>query len=143
MISLEKSSTKKPLLNQNQTKYFVDQIDKACLEIDFIQLIEVVNRFNLENHTEYLEFCKQGKIIFDSLNCLENDIRPISISPFSGRCIFCNLGKTVKGYKVEFSKKQDNINIIFTNTFAINLEIENELLVDFSWCNAFVNREET
>lgn len=122
------------------TNNFLDEIHFACLSLDFNSLKKIIIKYNLNNLKETKEFIIQAEKVCNLFQSNQNHTKLIKIEPFDTKCIFCNYTKMVKGYEVEYSKKEDNINIIYKGAFAINFEINNGNLMDFSWCNAFLSK---
>ena len=42
----------------------------------------------------------------------------------------------------QYINGDDGASIAYNREFAINLEIQDEMLMDFGWCNAFLKKEE-
>lgn len=138
---------KAAMLNAEDTLLFLSEIDKFCKNLDFnnsIQLIKQTNfiTFDQEDINDFLERAKEEHKLWYE-NPLE--VKVNSIEPFNSKCIACSFGKTVKAYKVTYNQMKDIElpgRIIYERSFAINFEIINQELHDFSWCNVFLNKKE-
>lgn len=128
------------IFSELETNIFLDEIHFACLSLDINSLKNTIIKFNLQNLIETKDFIAQAENVFNLFQNEQNNTNPIKIEPFDTRCIFCSYGKMVKGYEVEYRKKEDNYSIMYKGAFAINFEIENGNLKNFSWCNAFLSK---
>ena len=143
MISSVVTSKKsKPLLNELQTKEFISEMDLICKNVDFKKLLLLIANYSIIKTTDVIDFINQGKEMFEGINNPLKGIELISTETLESKCLFCSIGKTVKVYSVKFSKQEENFKIIYSNNFAINIEIEDKMLVDFGWCNAFLDKSE-
>ncbi|MGB8705239.1 MAG: hypothetical protein WCD31_09435 [Gillisia sp.] len=143
MTTNKTSST--PLLNREDTLKFRKQVDLACRLLDTSFLEETIYKFGLENSedsrdfldasSEQLEFWKNSKKI----------VKIMDVKEFRSRCIACAFGKTVQAYEVSYAEEgpADGVQIVYSRNFAIYIELVDEKLTGFSWCNAFLNKKET
>lgn len=143
----DKSAIKKGMLTAKETQLFTREMVVKCMKVDFIGLIETLNKYPLKNvnHEDYKDFISQAKIEhhFWHKNPLELKIN--AVQPFESRCIACSYGKVVKAFSVVFRKMKDNTlpgRIVYQKSFALNFEIKNNELIDFGWCNVFLEHEE-
>lgn len=134
-----------PLLNVELTKAFVNEILYACRKVDSIPVLKVIHKFNLQNHKEIEEFNKGAYRILDFWKNKQQKIIITKITRHDSKCIACAYGKTVKVFSMiyhQYSHGSDGPSIIYNKEFAINLDIQNDMLMDFAWCNAFLDKEE-
>lgn len=134
---------KTPLLNAELTKAFVNEIFYACQHVDSIPVIKVVHKFNLQNRFEIDEFLAGAHRILDFWKNTEQKIVITKITTHDSKCIACSFGKTVKVYRMiyqQYVNGDDGASIVYNREFAINLDIQNEMLMDFGWCNAFLKK---
>lgn len=143
----DQSEIKEGMLTAQETQLFIKEIEEKCLKVDFIGLIETLNKYPLKNvnQEDYKDFITQAKIehIFWYKNSLGITIN--SVQSFESKCIACSFGKTVKAFNVEYRKMNDTKlpgRIVYQKSFALNFEIKNNVLIDFGWCNAFLEQEE-
>ena len=143
----EHSAIKEGMLTAQETLLFIREVEEKCMKVDFIGLIEILNKYPLKNinQEDYKDFISQAKIEhhFWHKNALEVKIK--SIVAFESKCIACSFGKTVKAYSVNFLKMKDDKlpgRLVYVKSFALNFEIKNNALIDFGWCNKFLEYEE-
>lgn len=129
------------ILSQLETIDFIEDINRNCIELDSEGLKKTLIKYNLLNHPEAHDFLLQADNMFEQFNKNPN-IKIINVAKFDTKCIACSFGKTVKGYKVEYSKRENGLNLIYNWSFGINLDIQNEILFDFAHCNAFLSDTE-
>jgi hypothetical protein len=132
------SKSKTPLLNADQTIAFMNDIIVACQKVDFIPVMEVVYKYNLQHHHEIEDFIEGAHLIMDNWKEPEsrNEIREVTMH--DSRCIACVFGKTVKVFHIEYNV----FGLIYNKEFALNLDIQQGLLMDFAWCNGFLNKKD-
>jgi hypothetical protein len=134
--------TTTPVLNVDQTKLFLKQIDLACRLLDVKILKEVIERFGLQNLEDIPEFFQDAPEKFE-FQKEEKSVQIKEVLPFSSRCIACVYGKTVMGYIIRFSVEgPGNSRINYQRYFAMNYLIVEDRLTDFGWCHSFLNPEE-
>lgn len=141
------SVIKEGLLTTQETQLFIKEMEEKCMKVDFIGLIEILNKYPLKNinQEDYNDFISQAlkEHQFWHENAVE--IKIYSVQSFESKCIACSFGKTVKAFSVEFRKMYDIKlpgRIVYQKSFALNFEINNHELIDFGWCNAFLEQEE-
>lgn len=130
------------LLNEFQTKEFISQLDNICKKVDYASLLLLMTNFSIKKTSDVINFINQGKEIFEGINKPSNGIELISNESFESKCLFCSIGKSVNVYFATYSKTEWDLQVIYTNSFAINIEIKNGKLKDFGWCNAFLKESD-
>lgn len=139
------SKSKSPLLDEDHTKAFRNDIMDACQKVDSILVMKVVHKYNLQHQDDIEEFINGAQIILDFWKN-DNDQKEITeVTLHDSKCIACSFGKTVKVFHVLYNqliKGTAGRRIKFSREFAINLDIQEGLLMDFGWCNAFLNKKE-
>ena len=141
------SVIKEGLLTAQETQLFIKEMEKKCLKVDFIGLIEILNKYPLKNFNQedYVDFITQAKMEHQFWHENAVEIKINSVQSFESKCIACSFGKTVKAFSVEFRKMNETKlpgRIVYQKSFALNFEINNHALMDFGWCNAFLEQEE-
>ena len=134
-----------PLLDEDQTKAFMNDIIVACQTVDMIPVMEVIHKYNLQHKKEIDEFIDGAHRILDYWKQDNDQIHITEVTLHESKCIACSFGKTVKVFHVLFNqliKGTAGPRIIYSKEFAINLDIQEGLLIDFGWCNAFLNKKE-
>ncbi len=138
-IISKKTKNKTVLLNKLQTEEFLQRIDKALHSFEHIEIFKVILDFKLTSAKDIDDFLSQSRAVTKVSDKYETIV--INVSPFQTKCIACSYGKTVSGYEVR-SVVKDCKNIGFISKVAINFDIREGELYDFSWCNGFLSREE-
>ena len=139
------NKTQTPLLSQIQTTLFIEAMKNACQSLNAKAVAEVVEEFSIDNFDDKDEFINNAiEILAFDMNHPDG-IEVKSITPFESRCSACQLGKSVSAYKVNYLKHNDKIlpgKFIYERTFALNFTLKNGELMDFGWCNFFLNEKE-
>ncbi len=133
-------NTTTPLLNIDQTKMFLRQMDLACRLLDVKVLNEVIERYDLQHLEDTQEFLDDAP---EKFGFSEKQVQIIDVLPFSSKCIACVYGKTVKGYIIKYSTAgAGNSRINYERYISMNYLILEERLTDFGWCHSFLHPEE-
>ncbi|MFH6947320.1 hypothetical protein ACHRV6_02410 [Flavobacterium sp. FlaQc-51] len=130
-----------PILSVVDTFEFTKNLDVALRSVDIKKLKETFEKSSLLNHPEVEDFLLQGSITFKRFNNLDEKIELLSVEDINTKCSACSLGKTVRAYHVKY-KKQGVFSVVYSSSFAINLDLINGELYDFAWCNFYLNKEE-
>lgn len=136
---------KTPILTAELTKAFVNEIIYACRKVDSIPVINVIHKFNLQHQDKIKDFLDGAYTILDFWKNTEQKIVITKITTHDSKCIACSFGKTVKVYRMiyqQYINGDDGASIAYNREFAINLDIQDEMLMDFGWCNAFLKKQE-
>lgn len=134
-------STKAPLLTVSQTTEFVKDIDEVCKLADLNKLKEVFSKYSLSDK-DAEDMIIRGRYIFRLFNNREKRIRVLSAESRFTKCVFCEFGKTVKAYDLEYEARQGEIAVIYTGSFAISFEIEDQMLMGYGFCNGYLSKNE-
>lgn len=126
---------------------FIGEVEEKCIKVDFKGLIEILNKYPLKNvnQEEYKDFIYQAKREHQFWHENAMEIKINSVQSFESKCIACSFGKTVKAFNVQFLKLKDDKlpgRIVYKKNFAINFNIKDNELIDFGWCNAFLEQKE-
>jgi hypothetical protein len=143
----DQSAIKEGMLTAQETRLFIREVEEKCMKVDFIGLIEILNKYPLKNvnQEDYKDFIAQAKVEHHFWHKNPLEVKINAVQPFESRCIACSFGKTVKAFSVNFLKMKDNKlpgRLVYVKSFALNFEIINNALIDFGWCNAFLENEE-
>jgi hypothetical protein len=142
------TAVKLVMLNAENTKLFLKDIDEVCKNLDFLSLLKTFEKYPFKNINldEYSVFIEQAKYEINFWYDDPLDIKIKSVEEYDSKCIFCSIGKTVKAYNIKYLKMKDESlpgRIVYKKSFAINFEIIDNELIDFSWCNKFLDINET
>ena len=143
----DQSAIKEGMLTAQETRLFIREVEEKCMKVDFIGLIEILNKYPLinVNQEDYKDFITQAKMEHHFWHKNHLEVKINAVQPFESRCIACSFGKAVKAFSVAFRKMKDNTlpgRIVYQKSFALNFEIKNNELIDFGWCNKFLEYEE-
>ena len=137
------NKTASPILSRENTRKFINQVDLACRLMDVEVLRSVVEKFNLLEWEDSLEFLEDAKDKLEFWKKPEQLIQLKQVENFDTRCMACVFGKTVKGYEVTYYEELKSGSVIhYARYFAVNFEKCEEQLTDFAWCNAFLKGDE-
>jgi transcription elongation GreA/GreB family factor len=134
--------TNTSILSAQDTFEFTKNLDVALRTVDIKKLKEAFEKSSLLSHPETKDFLSQGTATFKRFNNLEERIELLNVEDRSTRCSACNLGKTVRAYDIQYRKQESTIFVEYKSSYAVNLEIVNSELYDFSWCNFYLNKQE-
>ena len=143
----EHSAIKEGMLTAQETLLFIREVEEKCMKADFIGLIEILNKYPLKNvnQEDYKDFITQAKMEHHFWHKNPLKVKINTVHPFESRCIACSFGKTIKAFSVNFLKMKDDKlpgRIVYKKSFAINFEIKDNEIIDFGWCNAFLEQED-
>lgn len=144
-IASSVSKSKTPLLDRDQTKAFSNDLIEACQKVDLIPIMKVLHKYNLQHHKDNEVFIAGAHRILDYWKQNKDQIQITEVTLHESKCIACSFGKTVKVFHVIFNQlinETAGLRIIYSREFAINLDIQEGLLMDFGWCNAFLDKKE-
>ena len=83
----DQSAIKGGMLTVQETPLFIREVEEKCMKVDFIGLIEILNKYPLKNvnQEDYKDFISQAKLEhhFWHMNPLEVKIN--AIQPFESR----------------------------------------------------------
>lgn len=131
-----------PILSIMDTIEFMKRFDLAVKKLDLKILHKAFKDFRLDYHPETNDFLTTSKIIFAKYNNPKKNIHLIDVQKRDSKCIACSFGKKVIAYDVKFKKIESNYSVVYSSSFAINLDINLGELIDFVWCNTFLNKSE-
>lgn len=137
--------TSPPILTAHDTLKFLKQTDLSFRLLDAGFLSEVLENFQLHQLPEGPDFLEEA---WQHLGFWEtgNPVRIEEVTSFDSRCIACSFGKTVRAYEVNYSQallaEKNSPRVHYTRSFAVNYLLDKGLLVDFAWCNGFLEKED-
>lgn len=139
--------TKTPLLYEEQSQQFVNEMDVLLRNFDFKGIVRLTKnyQFNAIDQKELNDFIDRAEL--EHINWYENplEIKINTIEAFDTKCIACQFGKTVKAYRVLYNEMKAEIapgRINYGRSLAIYFDMKNSELFDFGWCNAFLEKNE-
>lgn len=127
------------------TNAFLKDLDAACQTMDIKVFTHLFIKYDLTFIDEYQEVYDLIKLI------MTNWIEPgqgsvlLEVTPFDSKCIFCVIGKSVKGYKWTYQHKMATPpmnRMVYENKTAFFLDIQNNKLIEFGVCNGFLSQNE-
>ena len=127
------------------TTDFLKDFELACktMEVDlFVKLFIKYDLYYIEEYQEVLDLIKH---ITNDWNKPELGTELIEISKFDSKCIFCNIGKKVNGYKWTYMHKLDTFprnRFVYASQIAFFFDFEDHHLIEFGVCNGYMDKEE-
>lgn len=145
--SKTQTELKAVMLNADNTKLFLKDMEEICKKADFKNLVKIFQKYPFKNLKldDYSVFMEQAKIEQDYWQNNSSEVKIKSVDEYDSKCIACSFGKTVKGYSIKYLKMKDERlpgRIIYEKRFALNFEVKDHELIDFAWCNKFLDKEE-
>lgn len=136
---------KLPLLSEKQTALFVESFKSACRSLNAKAVAALFEQFPIHNFEEKDTFIEEAYNILSFGPDHPAGIEVRSVHPFESRCSACTLGKIVSAYRVVYVQHNDTTlpgRIIYERSFALNVTLKDNRLMDFGWCNFFLNQKE-
>lgn len=127
------------------TEAFVRDLEAACQTMDVTVFTNLFIKFDLSFIDEYQEVLNSIKYIMSSWNKPGQGSVVLEVTPFDSKCVFCVIGKSVKGYIWTYQHKNaapPMNGIIYENKMSFYLDFKNNRLTEFGVCNMFLNIEE-
>lgn len=124
-----------------KTKDFLEDLEIACKTMEVDLFVKLFIKYDLYYNEEYQEVLNLIKHITSDWNKSELGTELIEVSKFDSKCIFCNIGKKVNGYKWIYIHKLDTIprnRFIYASQIAFFFEYENNQLIEFGVCNGYI-----
>lgn len=134
-----------PVLSKVQTGEFIKAIHQALMKVDFKKFIDICKAFDLYDTKGFQINLETIKAIKNGMELEENHGKIRSVETRKSRCAACYLGKVINVYRVKYDRKINGPNsgaVIYRTEFGFMLEIRDEQLIDFGFCNSFLNAEE-
>ena len=144
-MSNTKITLNKEYYTIKKTEDFLKDLEIACKTMEVDLFVKLFIKYDLYYNEEYQEVLSLIKHIASDWNKPELGTELIDVSKFDSKCIFCNIGKKVSGYKWTYFHKLDTIplnRIIYASQIAFFFEFENNQLIEFGVCNGYLDKEE-
>ena len=144
-MSNTKITLNKEYFTIKKTEDFLKDLEIACKTMEVDLFVKLFIKYDLYYNEEYQEVLSLIKHIASDWNKPELGTELIDVSKFDSKCIFCNIGKKVSGYKWTYFHKLDTIplnRIIYASQIAFFFEFENNQLIEFGVCNGYLDKEE-
>lgn len=132
---------KKEYFTLETTKSFLKDLEVACKTMEVDLFVKLFIKYDLYYDEEYQE------VLDTIINITGNWYKPdlgtvlLDVTPFESKCIFCRIGRKVNGYKWNYKHTFESIplnRVVYVNKIAFIFEYENNKLVEFGICNAYV-----
>lgn len=134
-----------PVLSKAQTQEFIRAIHQALMKMDFKKFSDICKAFDLYDTKGFQVNLEVMNAIENGMALKENHGKIRSVETRKSRCSACYLGKVINVYRVKYDRKINGPNsgaVIYRTEFGFMLEIRDEQLIDFGFCNSFLNAEE-
>lgn len=136
---------KRNCLDVEQTKEFLKEHELACktMEVDdFAQLFLKYDLSFIEDYNDVMTAV--GEAMMDwKKEFRETQLQ--EVTSFDSNCIFCSIGKKIKVYRWSCLHKKamaPNNKILDYNQIAFMFDIKEGQLVNYSTCNAYLEKNE-
>ncbi len=141
------NKTNTPLLSEKQTALFLESLTKACVDLNPNALETLFELFPIQGFEDKDSFLEEAYNILSFGPDHPAGIEVRSVTPFQSRCSACILGKIVSAYRVNYIQHNDDplpggMHIIYQRSFALYVNLYDNRLIDFGWCNFFLNEKE-
>lgn len=128
------------------TKQFQIDIDVALKKIDIIPVKAILDKYNIANFQDSIDFLEALDYCFNSWKKENLGSKVYSeVTTSQSRCIACEHGKGMIVYEFEYIHTAAPIpmnRVVYGWDFGILFDIKKEILYEVRVCNAFLNRDE-
>jgi hypothetical protein len=131
----------KPLLSVQKTEILKNVMDRACTQLDEKYLIHSIMDLGLITYPQTLDFLKKAPDYFNFIQGLDGS-KLVQVDRYSTTCYACCFGSKVNAYRVFYTHPKDSKDFsscFGTKTFGVHLITSNEQLIDFAWCEYFLD----
>ena len=124
-----------------KTQEFLFEHEAACQNMDIIDFLKIFIKYDLSFVKEYEKVITS---IIDIITGWKNEkpgTKLREVSTFNSNCIFCEIGKKVKGYRWTYTNTLEegiNKNIVYESQIGFRFEINDDRLTEYGICNAYV-----
>ncbi|WP_338357500.1 hypothetical protein [Yeosuana marina] len=147
----EKLELIRDFFNEFNSKQFLEDIDNALRSIDLDAIARIFKKYKIDHLEDSHDFIGQLKHEFNSLN--KEGVEVIFIKkakPRLSKCMGCSFGHTIRAYTYNYkeryfypgNKGQDFYDVVYRKEFGVLFKVENNILIDMGFCNAFLTKEE-
>lgn len=127
------------------TKCFLKDFENACLSMELKDFMNLFDKYDLTFIEDYQEVLDLIKNIMSSWKKEGQGTELHKVETFDSKCIFCKIGKSVQVYKWNYQHKlvvPPKNRIVYSNQIAFMFSFENNRLIEFGTCNAYLQQEE-
>lgn len=124
---------------------FLKEIEKACLTMEVEDFMNLFKKYDLTFIEDYQEVLDLIKNVMNSWKKKGQGTELVEVIAFDSKCLFCQIGKTLKAYKWSYQHKQalsSGYRVIYAQHIAFMFGFEEDRLVEFGTCNAFLKQED-
>ena len=128
-----------------RTDAFINDLEAACQTMDVKVFTHLFIKYDLSFIEEYQDVYNLIKLIMTSWVEPSQGSVVLEVIPFDSKCIFCVIGKSVKGYKWSYQHKMATPpmnRVVYENKTAFFLDFKNNRLIEFGVCNSFLSQNE-
>lgn len=138
-------SVNKDYFTVEVTRNFLEDIENACLSMELEKFMNLFKKYDLTFIEDYQEVLDLIKDVMSSWKKEGQGTELVEVTAFDSKCLFCQIGKTVKAYKWLYQHKQAIApmnRVVYIHQIAFMFGIENNRLVEFGTCNAYLKQED-
>ena len=127
------------------TKSFLKDLEMACKTMHVDLFVKLFISYDLYHNEEYREVLNLIKHIVSNWCKPERGTELIEVSKFESKCIFCNIGKKVNGYKWTYKHSLETIplnRVVYASQIAFFFDFEDNQLIEFGVCNGYLDKND-
>lgn len=124
-----------------KTQEFLFEHEAACQNMDIIDFLKIFQKYDLSSIKDYQEVITSIINIMTGWKNIKLGTTLKEVSTFNSNCIFCEIGKKVKGYRWTYTNTLEegiNRNIVYESQIGFRFEIKDGRLTEYGICNAYL-----
>ena len=124
-----------------KTQEFLLEHEAACERMDIIDFLNIFKKYDLSSLKDYQEVITSIINIMTGWKNIKLGTTLKEVSTFNSNCIFCEIGKKVKGYRWTYTNTLEegiNRNIVYESQIGFRFEIKDGRLTEYCICNAYL-----
>ena len=124
-----------------KTQEFLLEHEAACERMDIIDFLNIFKKYDLSSIKDYQEVITSIINIMTGWKNIKLGTTLKEVSTFNSNCIFCEIGKKVKGYRWTYTNTLEegiNRNIVYESQIGFRFEIKDGRLTEYGICNAYL-----
>lgn len=127
------------------TEKFINDLDLACKTMEEDLFVNLFIKYDLYYIEDYKEVLDLIIVRISNWHKPELGTKLIEVSKFDSKCIFCNIGKKVSGYKWTYQHTLEIVpfnRVVYSSRIAFFFEYENNQLIEFGVCNGYLDKND-
>ena len=122
------------------TNLFLKDFEIACTKMELSSFTDLFLKYDLSFMKDFQEVFDLIAHIMTAWKNPGEDTQLIEVKETGAKCIFCNLGKSVRVFNWTYTHSKSNFpmnNVVYKSKIGFYLEYENNQLIEFGVCNAY------